>query len=102
MASSDLIRDLTGSDRKSKVAGMTAGEGGPRRAGRALVSSALMMTHDVVAVLVALVVSLYLVSHAAPASSGLRQLLSVVGISTAGGLAYLAWFIVVLLVVSWH
>jgi exopolysaccharide biosynthesis polyprenyl glycosylphosphotransferase len=81
---------------------MTAADKGPRRAGRALVSSALMMTHDVVAVLFALLVSLYLVSHTVPATSGIRHLMSGVGISTSGGLGYLAWFIVMLLVVSWH
>ena len=102
MASSDLIRDLTRSDGESRVVRMTAAENGPHRAGRALVSSALMMISDVAAVLVALVVSLYLVSHTTPPSSGLRHLLSGVGISTSGGLAYLAWFIVMLLVVSWH
>ena len=102
MASSDLIRDLARSGGKSRVVGMTAAENGPHRAGRALASSALMMINDVAAVLVALIVSLYLVSHTAPASSGLRHLLSGVGISTSGGLAYLAWFIVMLLVVSWH
>jgi exopolysaccharide biosynthesis polyprenyl glycosylphosphotransferase len=67
-----------------------------------LVSSALMMTSDVVAVLFALLVSLYLVSHTVPASSGIRHLMSGVGISTSGGLGYLAWFILTLLVVSWH
>jgi exopolysaccharide biosynthesis polyprenyl glycosylphosphotransferase len=78
---------------------MTIAEGGPRREGRALVSSALMMIHDVVAVLVALVASLYLVEHT---HSSIRHLMGGVGISTSGGLAYLAWFIVMLLVVSWH
>src|SRR6202012_579833 len=73
-----------------------------RRAGRALVSSALMMTHDVVAVLFALLASLFLVSHITPPTSGIRHLVSIVGISTSGGLGYLAWFIVTLLVVSWH
>jgi len=101
MASSDLIRDLTGSGRKSRVVGAVA-KGNSRRTGRAVVSSALMMTHDVVAVLVALVVSLYLVLHAATPGSGLRQLLLGLGVTTSSGLAYLAWFIVMLLVVSWH
>jgi exopolysaccharide biosynthesis polyprenyl glycosylphosphotransferase len=100
MASSNLIREVTGSHRKTGVAGMTSADGGPRRAGRALVASALMMTQDVVAVLVALLASLYLVAHAR--SSGIRHMMSGVGISTSGGLAYLAWFIVMLLVVSWH
>jgi exopolysaccharide biosynthesis polyprenyl glycosylphosphotransferase len=102
MASSNLIREITGSNRKSGVGGMSVADGGPRREGRALVSSALMMIHDVVAVLFALLVSLYLVAHTAPPSSGLRHLMSGVGISTSGGLAYLAWFIMMLLVVSWH
>ncbi len=102
MASSNLIREITGSNRKTRVGRMTVADGGPRREGRALVSSALMMIHDVVAVLVALLVSLYLVSHTTPPGSGIRHLMSGVGISTSGGLAYLAWFIVMLLVVSWH
>src|SRR5277367_4066738 len=102
MASSNLIRDLTGSNRKTGVGRMTAADGGPRREGPALISSALMMIHDVVAVLVALLASLYLVAHITPPSSGIRHLMSGVGISTSGGLAYLAWFIVMLLVVSWH
>jgi exopolysaccharide biosynthesis polyprenyl glycosylphosphotransferase len=102
MASSNLIRELTGSERRMKVGGMAAAESGARRTSHALVSAALMMTHDVVAVLVALVVSLFLVAHSAPANSGLRHLMSGAGISTSGGLAYLAWFIVTLLVVSWH
>ena len=100
MASSNLIRELTGSHRKAGVAGMAAAEGGPRREGRALVSSALMMIHDVGAVLVALLASLYLVAHTP--SSGIRHLMSGAGISKSGGLAYLVWFIVMLLVVSWH
>ena len=81
---------------------MTTADGDPGRAGRALVSSALMMTHDVVAVLFALLASLYIVSHTIPPSSGVRQLMTGLGISTSGGLGYLAWFIVMLLVVSWH
>ena len=100
MASSNLIREITGSNRKTRVGRMTVADGGPRREGRALVSSALMMIHDVVAVLVALLVSLYLVSHTTPPGSGIRHLMSGVGISTSGGLAYLAWFIMMLLVVS--
>jgi exopolysaccharide biosynthesis polyprenyl glycosylphosphotransferase len=100
MASSNLIRELTGTNRKAGAGRMTVAEGGPRREGRVLVSSALMMIHDVVAVLVALVASLYLVAHTH--SSGIRHLMGGVGISTSGGLAYLAWFIVMLLVVSWH
>ncbi len=74
MASSNLIRELTGSNRKAGVGRMTVADGGPRREGRALVSSALMMIHDVVAVLVALVASLYLVAHTP--SSGIRHLMS--------------------------
>lgn len=100
MASSNLIRELTGSLRKAGMGGMAAAEGGPRREGRALVSSALMMIHDVGAVLVALLASLYLVAHTP--SSGIRHLMSGAGISKSGGLAYLVWFIVMLLVVSWH
>ena len=102
MASSDLIRDLTGSDRKVGVGVMASADGGSRRAGRAIVAAALMMTSDVVAVLLALVVSLYLGSHTAPATSGLRHLLSGAGISNSGGVGYLVWFIATLLVVSWH
>jgi exopolysaccharide biosynthesis polyprenyl glycosylphosphotransferase len=102
MASSNLIRELTDSNRKTGVGKMTAADSGPRSGSGALVSSALMMIHDVVAVLFALLVSLFLVSHTAPPSSGIRHLMSGVGISTSGGLAYLAWFIVMLLVVSWH
>jgi exopolysaccharide biosynthesis polyprenyl glycosylphosphotransferase len=77
---------------------MAAGEGGLRRAGEALGSSALMMIYDVAAVLVALLVSLYVVGRA---GVGVRRLVSGV-ISSPGSLAYLAWFIVTLLVVSWH
>lgn len=73
-----------------------------RRADRAIVSSALMMTSDVVAVLLALVVSLFLADHTASATYGLRHLISGAGISTSGGLGYLVWFVVTLLVVSWH
>jgi exopolysaccharide biosynthesis polyprenyl glycosylphosphotransferase len=102
MASSNLIREVTGSNRKTGVGRMTAADGGPRRESRALISAALMMTHDVVAVLFALLASLFFVSHTASPSSGIRHLMSGVGISTSGGLAYLAWFIVMLLVVSWH
>ncbi|AXC15209.1 Undecaprenyl-phosphate galactosephosphotransferase [Acidisarcina polymorpha] len=102
MASSDLIRDLTGSDRKMRVGVMAAGDGSSRRAGRAIVSSALMMTSDVFAVLLALIVSLYVGSHTAPATSGLRHIMTVAGISNSGGLGYLVWFVVTLLVVSWH
>ncbi len=102
MASSDLIRDLTSSNRKAKVVAMTAAEGNSRRAGRAIISSGLMMTSDVVAVLLALVVSLYLGAHSRTATSGLGHLMSGVGISTSGGVGYLVWFIVMLLVVSWH
>src|SRR5271170_5018550 len=102
MASSDLIRDLAEHGQKPRVVRMAPTEGGPRRTGRALVSSSLMMVSDVAAVLLALVVSLYLGSHAQPASLGLRHLIAGVGISTSESLAYLAWFIVTLLVVSWH
>ncbi len=102
MASSDLIGDLTRHDRKAKVVRMAATESGSRRAGHAIVSSALMMTSDVVAVLLALVVSLYLGAHPASTPYGLSHLIAGVGISTSGGLGYLAWFIVTLLVVSWH
>src|SRR5271170_1313349 len=102
MASSNLIRELMDSNRKTGVGRMTGADSSPRRESGALISSALMMTHDVVAVLVALLASLFIVSHTAPASSGLRHLMSGVGISTSGGLAYLAWFILMLLVVSWH
>jgi hypothetical protein len=102
MASSDLIRDLSVSDRQSKVVGMVAAQGDPRRASRAIISSALMMTSDVFAVLIALVVSLYLAGHAPPAPAGMRYLVPSVGISTFGSVGYLIWFIVTLLVVSWH
>ena len=102
MASSDLIRDLTSSERKTRVVAMAAAEGSSRRAGRAIVSSALMMTSDVVAVLLAVIVSLYLGAHTPSATSGFGHLMSGVGISTSGGLGYLVWFIVTLLVVSWH
>ncbi len=102
MASSNLIRELTGSNRKTGVGRMTAADGGPHREGRVLVSAALMMTHDVVAVLVALLASLYIVAHITPPTSGIRHLMSGVGISTLRSLGYLTWFIVMLLVVSWH
>jgi exopolysaccharide biosynthesis polyprenyl glycosylphosphotransferase len=61
-----------------------------------------MMTSDVAAVLLALLVSLYLASHTPSVTSGLGHLVSDVGISTSDGIAYLVWFIVTLLVVSWH
>src|SRR6516165_2290837 len=96
MASSDLVRDLTGTNRKANVVAMAAAEGNSRRTGRAIVSSILMMTSDIVAVLLALVVSLYLGAHS------LGHLMTGVGISMPGGIGYLLWFIVTLLVVSWH
>jgi FlaA1/EpsC-like NDP-sugar epimerase len=102
MASSDLIRDLAASDRKPNLAGMAANDGSARRSGRTVVSSILMMTSDVVAVLLALLVSLYLAAHTGPATVGLRHLISGIGISTSGGIGYLVWFIATLLIVSWH
>jgi len=101
MASSDLIRDLTESDRKTRMTGLGTSDGSGKRTDRVIVSSALRMTSDVVAVLVALVVSLYLGSHTAAASTGLHWLASA-GVSTFGELGYLAWFIATLLTVSWH
>jgi exopolysaccharide biosynthesis polyprenyl glycosylphosphotransferase len=79
---------------------MAAADSEPRRAGRAVVSAALMMISDVAAVLVALLLALYFASHTVP--PGLRHLMYGVGISTSSGLAYLVWFIGMLLVVSWH
>ena len=102
MASSDLIGDLAGSDRKSRMTGISVVDGSGRRAGRVIVSSALRMTSDVMAVLVALVVSLYLGAHTAPVSAGLSHWLASSGISTVSELGYLAWFIATLLIVSWH
>jgi exopolysaccharide biosynthesis polyprenyl glycosylphosphotransferase len=83
------------------MTGLNVADGSGRRADRVIVSSALRMTSDVVAVLVALVVSLYL-AHTAPVSAGLSHWLASAGISTVSELGYLAWFIATLLIVSWH
>ena len=102
MASSDLILEI--SEPKRKAAGNSSGiaDASQRRADRAIMSSALMMAADAFAVLVALVVSLHLGIHKLPSSAGFLHPIPLVGISTSGGLGYLAWFIVTLLVVSWH
>ncbi len=98
MASSDLIRDLTGYSRKSKA----AAEGIQDKAGRALVSSVLMMAYDMAGVMAALIVSLYLVSHTTTQTLTLRQLLLGAGLSISAGLGYFAWFVAALLAMSWH
>jgi FlaA1/EpsC-like NDP-sugar epimerase len=98
MASSDLIRDLTGYSRKT--AGAVDSVQG--KAGRALVSSALMMIYDVTGVLAGLIVSLYLVSHTATQTLTLRQLLMGAGLSVSAGMAYFSWFVAALLATSWN
>ncbi len=97
MASSDLVRDLTGYSRKSGV----AAEGVQGKAGRALVSFVLGMIYDVTGVLAALIVSLYLVSHTTTHTLTLRQLLMGAGLSVSAGLAYFSWFVAALLAMSW-
>src|SRR5262249_37680728 len=73
-----------------------------RLASQSSVNTAIMMTLDVLAVVAALYSALYLhPGHAGGHWSSLRQVLAV-GPAMLVQLVYLAWFITVLLVLSWH